>query len=85
MSILNEDIKNTRFILTMLSLGILGLCFAGALGLVLVTSIYNLELNQTLSTLLTTLVGAVIGIVATAYNSYFKDRATEEKAAKSEA
>jgi hypothetical protein len=78
--IFTEDLKNTRFILTVLALGLLGFFGIAILYLIQTTKgSTKTEIPEGLMALLTTLVGAIIAIVSVAYNSHFKAR--EEDAA----
>jgi hypothetical protein len=80
-SILTEDIKNTRFILTVTALGMLGLAIAGDIGLILFAAYTGTTVDSTLLTVFTTAIGLLGGLVTTAYNAYFKDRQQEAAAA----
>jgi uncharacterized membrane protein len=73
-NIFREEIKNTRFILTVLAVGLLAL-FGVAIIVVIVAKV---DISEGLMGLLTTILGAVIAIVSVAYNSHFK--AQEEAA-----
>lgn len=78
-SILHEDIKNTRFLLTLFALAGLGL--AGLSFVVL--AVKGITLGETVLAVFTTIIGALIGLVNTAYQSYFKDRQTAQEVANS--
>jgi len=70
MSIFTEDVKNTRFFLTIIGVGalmvaLISIIMIGALGI---------TLNSGTQTILASIVGAIVTIVGTSYNSYFKDR-----------
>ncbi|GEM_PF-2073053 len=71
--IFKEDLKNTRFILTVLALGLLAF-FGLAIILLIVAYPDRPAVPEGLMGLLTTLVGAIIAIVSVAYNSHFKAR-----------
>ena len=75
LSILHEDIKNTRFLLTLFALAGLGL--AGLSFVVL--AVKGITLGDTVLAVFTTIIGALIGLVNTAYQSYFKDRQTAQE------
>lgn len=70
MSILTEDIKNTRFLLTLAGLGVL---IVGILA-ILIVIVTGVTVAESVLVLFGTLLGVAGGIVTTAYNSYFKDR-----------
>lgn len=74
MSILTEDIKNTRFLLTLIAVGTLLVVGIG----VFVMITLQVTVSEAMMTIITTIVGALIGLVGVAYNSYFKDRQTVE-------
>ena len=74
MSILTEDIKNTRFLLTLIAVGPLLVVGIG----VFVMITLQVTVSEAMMTIITTIVGALIGLVGVAYNSYFKDRQTVE-------
>jgi hypothetical protein len=78
-SILHEDIKNTRFLLTLFALSGLGL--AGLSFVVL--AVKGISLGETTLAVFTTIIGALIGLVNVAYQSYFKDRQTAQETANS--
>jgi len=78
-SIFHEDIKNTRFLLTLFALAGLGL--AGFSFVLL--AIEGISLEDTVLAVFTTIIGALIGLVNTAYQSYFKDRQTAQEVASS--
>jgi tetratricopeptide (TPR) repeat protein len=71
-SIFYDEIKNTRFLLTLLSVLLLAL-FGAAIEL-LIFWVPQEKIPDGLMGLLTTLVGASIAIVSVAFNSYFKGR-----------
>ena len=71
-SIFYDEIKNTRFLLTLLSVLLLAL-FGAAIEL-LIFWVPQENIPDGLMGLLTTLVGASIAIVSVAFNSYFKGR-----------
>jgi len=77
MSILHEEIKNTRFILTLVAVGMVGVLTMGVLGLIYLSMTSSVAVDSALLAVFTTIVGAIVGIVATTYNSYFKDRAAQ--------
>lgn len=74
MSILTEDIKNTRFFLTLVGVGGLITCVLSLL-IIIVTGV---AVTETVLVLLGTLFGVFGTVVSTAYNSYFKDRQAVE-------
>ena len=76
MSILNENVKNTRFILTLLGVSSLILCLITIIAL----SIFGIDISTNLATTFATVVGAILALATTSYNSYFKDRQTTELA-----
>ena len=78
MSILTEDIKNTRFLLTLIAVGTLLVVGIG----VFVMIALQVTVSEAMMTIITTIVGALIGLVGVAYNSYFKDRQTAESESK---
>lgn len=71
MNIFTEEIKNTRFILTVMALGLLAF-FGLAIIYLIETNNKANPIPEGLMGLLTTLLGAVIAIVSVAYNSHFK-------------
>jgi len=75
-NIFTQEIKNTRFILTVLAVSLLAL-FGVAIIIIIVT-MPEVKISEGLLGLLTTILGAVIAIVSVAYNSHFK--AQEEAA-----
>jgi peptidoglycan/LPS O-acetylase OafA/YrhL len=75
-NIFTQEIKNTRFILTVLAVSLLAL-FGIAIITIIVT-MPDVKISEGLLGLLTTILGAVIAIVSVAYNSHFK--AQEEAA-----
>ena len=75
-NIFKDEIKNTRFMLTVLAVGLLAL-FGGAI-IIIIVMMPDVKISDGLLGLLTTLLGAVIAIVSIAYNSHFK--AQEEAA-----
>jgi hypothetical protein len=85
-NIFTDELKNTRFILTVLALGLLA--FFGLAIFILILKPPE-KIDEALMALLTTLLGAVIAIVSVAYNSHFKareeDAAVRVEAAKVEA
>jgi hypothetical protein len=74
MDILTEEIKNTRFILTLVA--VLGLFAVAAAAFVLL--VLHVEVDQSIMLVFTTAQGAIIGLTTVAYNSYFKDRQAQE-------
>lgn len=74
MNIFTEEIKNTRFILTVMALGLLAF-FGLAIIYLIETNNKTNPIPEGLMGLLTTLLGAVIAIVSVAYNSHFKAQA----------
>ena len=70
LEILKEDIKNTRFILTLFAL--FGLGLAGLMFVILAAE--GVTLSEAVLAVFTTIIGALIGLVNTAYQSYFTDR-----------
>ena len=79
MSILSEDIKNTRFILTLMALCAFGFAGFGTVGLILFSAMQNTTVDSTLLTVFTTFMGLLGGLVTVAYNSYFKDRQSSQE------
>ena len=77
-----KDVKNTRFVLTVLALLLLGVF--GLSVIYLIKYPPKNEISEGLMGLLTTLLGAIIAIVSVAYNSHFKAR-EEEAASRTEA
>jgi len=75
-NIFTEEIKNTRFILTVLAVSLLAL-FGFAI-IFIIVAMPEVKISEGLLGLLTTILGAVIAIVSVAYNSHFK--AQEEAA-----
>ena len=75
-NIFKEEIKNTRFILTVLAVSLLALF--GVAIIVIIVTMPDVNISEGLMGLLTTILGAVIAIVSVAYNSHFK--AQEEAA-----
>jgi hypothetical protein len=80
-NIFEKDIENTRFILTVLAVGLLALFGAAIIAIMIIKP--DVKVSPGLLGLLTTLLGAVIAIVSVAYNSHFK--AQEDAAAAREA
>lgn len=78
MGFLHEEIKNTRFLLTLIAVFGIGMCGLAAVYLILT----GITIDQAMLAVFTTIVGALIGLVNTAYNAYFKDRQTAESDAK---
>ena len=76
-NILTEEIKNTRFLLTLLA--VFGIGVAGLSVVYLIIS--GAVVNDAMLAVFTTIIGALIGLTTTAYSSYFKDRQTAEVAA----
>lgn len=72
-NIFTNEIKNTRFILTVLAVILLAL-FGGAIIYLIFETPNRSTIPEGLMALLTTLVGAIIAVVSVAYNSYFKGR-----------
>lgn len=70
MDILQEDIKNTRFILTVIAVS--ALMVMGIAAVILIAM--GTSIQESMLALYTTVLGALIGLVTVAYNSYFKDR-----------
>ena len=75
-NIFTEEIKNTRFILTVLAVSLLALF--GIAIIFIIVRMPDVKISEGLLGLLTTILGAVIAIVSVAYNSHFK--AQEEAA-----
>lgn len=75
---LHEEIKNTRFLLTLIA--VLGIAIAGLSAVYLILK--GITIDQAMLAVFTTIVGALIGLVNTAYNAYFKDRQTAESESK---
>jgi glucan phosphoethanolaminetransferase (alkaline phosphatase superfamily) len=75
-NIFTEEIKNTRFILTVLAVSLLALF--GIAIIFIIVWMPAIKISEGLLGLLTTILGAVIAIVSVAYNSHFK--AQEEAA-----
>lgn len=75
-NIFTEEIKNTRFILTVLAVSLLALF--GIAIIFIIVRMPEVKISEGLLGLLTTILGAVIAIVSVAYNSHFK--AQEEAA-----
>ena len=73
-NILTEEIKNTRFLLTLLA--VFGIGVAGVSVVYLILS--GAVVNDAMLAVFTTIIGALIGLTTTAYSSYFKDRQTAE-------
>lgn len=75
---LHEEIKNTRFLLTLVAVAGLGVCGLSAVYLIL----SGISIDQAMLAVFTTIIGALIGLVNTAYNAYFKDRQVAESESK---
>lgn len=71
---LHEDVKNTRFLLTLVGIFALLVSFMGIYTLIL----RNVVIDSNLQTILVMIITAVVTLVGTSYNSYFKDRQTTE-------
>jgi disulfide bond formation protein DsbB len=69
-NIFKDEIKNTRFILTVMAVSLLALF--GVAIIVIIVARPNIKISEGLLGLLTTILGAVIAIVSVAYNSHFK-------------
>jgi predicted membrane channel-forming protein YqfA (hemolysin III family) len=74
--ILNNDIRNTRFILTIIAMAMFCLAILGDVVLVVVCMDTGKAVDATLFTVFTTAVGLLSGLLSTSYNSYFKGRET---------
>ena len=75
---LHEEIKNTRFLLTLIA--VLGIGMGGLSAVYLILK--GVTIDQAMLAVFTTIIGALIGLVNTAYNAYFKDRQTAESESK---
>ncbi|MDD4651920.1 MAG: hypothetical protein PHQ34_06785 [Methanothrix sp.] len=75
-NIFTEEIKNTRFILTVMAVSLLALFGIAIIAIIVYRP--DIKISEGLLGLLTTILGAVIAIVSVAYNSHFK---AQERAA----
>jgi hypothetical protein len=75
-NIFTEEIKNTRFILTVMAVSLLALFGVAIIAIIVYRP--DIKISEGLLGLLTTILGAVIAIVSVAYNSHFK---AQERAA----
>jgi tetratricopeptide (TPR) repeat protein len=85
--IFSGEIKNTRFILTIVAVGLFalfGIVIILLIGVMLFVAPEKTTIPEGLMGLLTTLMGAIIAIVSVAYNSHFKAR-EDDAAAKTDA
>lgn len=69
-NIFTEEIKNTRFILTVMAVSLLALFGVAIIAIIVYRP--DVKISEGLLGLLTTILGAVIAIVSVAYNSHFK-------------
>jgi hypothetical protein len=79
MNLLTDEIKNTRFLITLSMLAIIVFGICGIMGIALIVAIKGLVLDQIFITLLTTLFGAILTAFPLCINWYFKERENKDK------
>ena len=77
---LNEDVKNTRFWLALIIMGMMSFVLLSAVMLVMWAAWTSKTLDTALVAIVSSVAGAIVAQGATVVNSYFKDQADQDKA-----
>ena len=77
---LNQDVKNTRFWLALIIMGMMSSVLFAAVAMVIWAAYSGKSLDTALVAIVSSVAGAIVAQGATVVNSYFKDQAEKEKA-----
>lgn len=75
------EVKNTRFWLALIIMGMMSAAMLGAFGLVMWAAYVGASLDTALVAIVSSIAGAIVAQGATVVNSYFKDQAAADAAA----
>lgn len=76
----NSEVKNTRFWLALIIMGMMTTAMVGAFGLVMWAGYTGAALDTALVAIVSSIAGAIVAQGATVVNSYFKDQAAQDAA-----